>query len=212
MPEEEETRLERIKQASEKWTAESSRAVAAADANALLRALKELMSVWEETEKVTRELSSDQLSDQAGFMEELAEDMRRMNAAWGVARTGEVIATAEFDPGIAPFTIEARTVPVPVTSSKHFIISLYRGQYVVTSFRYFWLGYTPERVAISWPCINRFTVTFDDKYEATCDWSWGAGATWSMTVPEGSQKPGLSPYFFTPRKPPPPGCQDIPLE
>ena len=127
-------------------------------------------------------------------------------------RRGDVVAKAEFDPGIAPFTIEVRRVPVPVTNSKHFIISLYRGQYVVTSFRYFWPGYTPEHVRISWPCMNEFTVTFDDKYEARCVWSWGAGASWSMTVPEGGQKPGLSPYFFTPRKPPPPGCPKTSLE
>jgi len=127
-------------------------------------------------------------------------------------RRGEVVAKAEFDPGIAPFTIEVRRVPVPVTNSKHFIISLNRGQYVVTSFRYFWPGYTPEHVRISWPCMNQFTVTFDDKYEARCVWSWGAGASWSMTVPEGGPKPGLSPYFFTPRKPPPPGCPNTSLE
>jgi hypothetical protein len=127
-------------------------------------------------------------------------------------RRGEVVAKAEFDPGIASFTIEVRRVPVPVTNSKHFIISLYRGQYVVTSFRYFWPGYTPEHVRISWPCMNQFTVTFDDKYEARCVWSWGAGASWSMTIPEGGQKPGLSPYFFTPRKLPPPGCPNTSLE
>jgi hypothetical protein len=126
-------------------------------------------------------------------------------------RQGEVVAAASFDPGIAPFTIEVRKVPVPVTKSKHFIVSLYRGQYVVTSFRYFWPGYTPERVKISWPCINRFTVTFDDTYEAICDWSWGGGATWSMTVPQGGAKPGLSPYFFTPRNPIPAGCP-MPVE
>src|SRR5712664_3994138 len=94
-------------------------------------------------------------------------------------RRGEVVAKAEFDPGIAPFTIEVRRVPVPVTNSKHFIVSLYRGQYVVTSFRYFWPDYTPQRVRISWPCINHFTVTFDDKYEASCDWNWGASASWT---------------------------------
>ncbi len=127
-------------------------------------------------------------------------------------RQGTVVASAEFDPGIAPFTIKVRKVPVPVTHSSHFIVELYRGQYVVSSFRYFWPGYTPERVNISWPCINRFTVTFDDKYQATCDWNWGAGATWAMTTPEGSQQPGLSPYFFTPRKPPPSGCPTVPVE
>jgi molecular chaperone GrpE (heat shock protein) len=57
MTEEEEAKLERIKQASEKWTAEMSRAVAAADMNALLRASKEFLSVLDETETVTRELS-----------------------------------------------------------------------------------------------------------------------------------------------------------
>jgi hypothetical protein len=133
-------------------------------------------------------------------------------AAFSWWRQGEVVARAEFDPGIAPFTIEVRKVPVPVTNSKHLIISLYRGQYVVTSFRYFWPGYTPERVKISWPCINHFSVTFDEKYEAICEWSWGRGATWSMTVPEGGQKLGLSPYFFTPRKAPPPGCPNVPVE
>ena len=102
-----------------------------------------------------------------------------------------------------------RRVPVPVTNSEHFIVSLYRGQYVVTSFRYFWPGYTPERVRISWPCVNHFTVTFDDRYEASCDWSWGAGAAWAMRVPEGGRLPGLSPYFFPPRRPVPPGCTSV---
>src|SRR2546430_1989771 len=93
-------------------------------------------------------------------------------------RHGVIVAHATFDPGIAPFSIEVRKVPVPVTKSSHFIISLFRGQYVVTSFRYFWPGYTPEHVEISWSCINHFSVTFDKKYEATCDWNWGQGATW----------------------------------
>jgi hypothetical protein len=123
-------------------------------------------------------------------------------------RNGKVVAHATFDPGIAPFTIEVRKVPVPVTNSSHFIISLFRGQYVVTSFRYFWPGYTPKHVTIAWPCISHFSVTFDGKYEAICDWNWGRGASWSMTTPPNSLKPGLSPYFFRPRKPPPAGCTD----
>src|SRR5262245_33758831 len=97
---------------------------------------------------------------------------------WGW-RQGEVVAKAEFNPGIAPFTIEVRKVPVPVTNSQHFIVSLYRGQYVVTSFRFFWPDYTPQQVKISWPCIDRFSVIFDDKYEAICEWRWGSGASWS---------------------------------
>jgi hypothetical protein len=59
--------------------------------------------------------------------------------AFVVWRHGTVVAEAKFNPGIAPFTIEVRRVPVPVTNSKHFIVELYRGQYVVTSFRYFGL-------------------------------------------------------------------------
>jgi hypothetical protein len=124
-------------------------------------------------------------------------------------RSGVIVAQAQFDPGIAPFTITVRRVPVPVTASKHFIVELYRGQYVVTSFRYFWPEYTPERVRISWPCLNHFSVVFDEKYEANCDWSWGAGATWSMKSPSGALPPGLSGYFFTPRNPPPAGCPKI---
>jgi hypothetical protein len=97
-----------------------------------------------------------------------AADPRRRHYGKLVVATRGSGCQGRFDPGIAPFTIEVRRVPVPVTNSKHFIISLYRGQYVVTSFRYFWPGYTPEHVRISWPCMNQFTVTFDDKYEARC--------------------------------------------
>ena len=125
-------------------------------------------------------------------------------------RSGEIVASAKFDPGIAPFTLVVRRVPVPVTASKHFIVELHRGQYVVTSFRYFWPDYTPKQVRISWPCINHFSVIFDEKYEAICDWSWGAGATWSMKTAGPALKPGLSPYFFTPRNPPPAGCSKEP--
>jgi len=124
-------------------------------------------------------------------------------------RSGVIVASARFDPGIAPFTIQVRRVPVPVTASKHFIVELYRGQYVVTSFRYFWPEYTPERIRISWPCLNHFSIMFDEKYEAICDWSWGAGASWSMKSATGALAPGLSPYFFTPRNPPPAGCPKI---
>jgi len=121
-------------------------------------------------------------------------------------RHGTVVARASFDPGIAPFTVEVRKVPVPVTRSRHFIVSLYRGQYVVTSFRYFWPGYTPSHVTIAWPCIDTFTVTFDEQHVATCHWRWGQEATWSMSEPTNGPKPGLSPYFFTPRNPPPSNC------
>jgi hypothetical protein len=57
------------------------------------------------------------------------------HAIW---RMGRVVAEAEFNPGIAPFHLTIRRVPVPVTQSSHFIVELRRGQYVVTSFRYFW--------------------------------------------------------------------------
>src|SRR5258708_1252389 len=57
-------------------------------------------------------------------------------------RAGRIVAEARFDPGIAPFDITVREVPVPVTRSHHFIVTLKRGQYPVTSFRYFWIGYT----------------------------------------------------------------------
>lgn len=123
-------------------------------------------------------------------------------------REGKIVASAQFDPGIAPFTIDVRKVPVLVTKSEHFVVTLYRGQYPVTSFRYFWLNYTPKKVTISWRCIDRFTVRFDDLYEANCEWSWGKGAQWSMTVPPNSKQPGLSPYFFTPRNPIPEGCKE----
>ncbi len=123
-------------------------------------------------------------------------------------RHGTVVAEAQFDPGIAPFTLTVRRVPVPVTHSDHFIVELRRGEYVVTSFRYFWAEYTPLRVKISWPCIEHFTVTFDESYVATCDWSWGAGATWKMSGPE-QHRAGLSPYYFVPRNPIPAGCRTV---
>jgi hypothetical protein len=123
-------------------------------------------------------------------------------------RHGTIVAEAEFDPGIAPFTLTVRRVPVPVTASEHFIVELKRGEYVVTSFRYFWPEYTPEHVWISWHCIDHFEVHFDD-HVATCDWKWGEGATWKMTGPT-DQPAGLSPYFFTPRNPVPQGCQAAP--
>jgi hypothetical protein len=64
--------------------------------------------------------------------------------AFGLWRTGRVVAEAEFNPGIAPFHLTVWRVPVPVTQSSHFIVELKRGQYVVTSFRYFWPQYTPR--------------------------------------------------------------------
>jgi hypothetical protein len=67
-----------------------------------------------------------------------------------VWRGGRIVAEARFDPGIAPFDITVRKVPVPVTASQHFIITLSRGQYRVTSFRYFWVGYTPKNIKIDW--------------------------------------------------------------
>ena len=57
--------------------------------------------------------------------------MGRVHENFNKARKGEIVATAAFDPGIAPFTIEVRKVPVPVTNSHHFIVSLHRGEYVV---------------------------------------------------------------------------------
>jgi hypothetical protein len=127
-----------------------------------------------------------------------------------VWRRGTVIAEAKFDPGIAPFTLTIRKVPVAVTDSSHFIVELRRGQYVVTSFRYFWPGYTPNRVRIDWPCINYFTVTFDDAHIAKCEWSWGKQAVWTMSEQPGVEEAGLSAYYFTPRKPPPAGCPSSP--
>jgi hypothetical protein len=195
-----------LDQYRERWMAlekERTRALAAPDSDALLRTFEESSNLMRQA------LEADAPEVRRRKLTVMREARDRMRTEFEVARKGEVVATASFDPGIAPFTIEVRRVPVPVTNSKHFIISLYRGEYVVTSFRYFWLGYTPERVRISWPCVNQFTVSFDDKYEATCDWRWGAGASWSMTIPDGAEKPGLSPYYFTPRNPPPPGCSGI---
>jgi len=57
-----------------------------------------------------------------GLMEEMAK--KRTLESFNEWRKGEVVATAKFDPGIAPFTIEVRKVPVPVTNSYHFIVSL----------------------------------------------------------------------------------------
>ncbi len=107
-----------------------------------------------------------------------------------VWRAGRIVATATFNPGIAPFDIAVREVPVPVTHSRHFIITLSRGQYPVTSFRYFWVSYTPKSVRIEWPRLESFRVIFDDRYVATCNWSWGEGATWTMQSPAGAQAPG----------------------
>src|SRR5579862_6938367 len=39
-------------------------------------------------------------------------------------RAGTVVAAASFNPGIAPFDITVREVPVPVTHSHHFIVTL----------------------------------------------------------------------------------------
>src|SRR5947199_7367981 len=36
-------------------------------------------------------------------------------------RTGSIVAEATYNPGIAPFDITVREVPVPVTHSQHFI-------------------------------------------------------------------------------------------
>lgn len=131
-------------------------------------------------------------------------------AGFRLWRQGTVVAEAEFDPGIAPFKLTVRRVPVPVTGSDHFIAELKRGEYVVTSFRYFWPDYTPKEVEISWPCIERFTITFDQSYVATCEWKWGAGATWSMTAPPSAKhQVGLSAYYFTPRKTPPAQCEPL---
>lgn len=128
-----------------------------------------------------------------------------------IGAQGKIVAEATFDPGVAPFKLSVRRVPVPVTRSDHFIVELTRGQYVVSSFRYFWAGYTPKKVTISWPCLEHFTVTFDDVHVATARWSWGAAATWTMTSPADAATPaGLSGYYFTPRNPPAPGCQPLP--
>jgi hypothetical protein len=108
-------------------------------------------------------------------------------------RDGTVVAKARFDPGIAPFDITVRGVPVPVTNSHHFIVTLKRGQYPVTSFRYFWIGYTPKKVRIEWPRLETFKVIFDERYTATCNWSWGKEATWTMNVPAGAEAPGDHP-------------------
>lgn len=108
-------------------------------------------------------------------------------------RAGRIVAEAKFDPGIAPFDVTVREVPVPVTRSHHFIVTLKRGQYPVTSFRYFWTGYTPERVRIEWTRLETFKVVFDERYVATCNWSWGKEATWTMQAPPGAQAPGDQP-------------------
>lgn len=108
-------------------------------------------------------------------------------------RTGRVVARATFNPGIAPFEVTVREVPVPVTGSHHFIITLKRGQYPVTSFRYFWVAYTPKSVKIEWTRLETFRVIFDERYVATCRWSWGREATWTMQVPPGARAPGDQP-------------------
>jgi hypothetical protein len=108
-------------------------------------------------------------------------------------RDGNVVAKARFDPGIAPFDIAVREVPVPVTHSHHFIVTLKRGQYPVTSFRYFWIGYTPKKIRIEWTRLETFKVIFDERYSAACNWRWGSEATWTMSVPPGAEAPGDQP-------------------
>lgn len=108
-------------------------------------------------------------------------------------REGTIVAEARFNPGIAPFDITVRKVPVPVTHSSHFIVALKRGQYPVTSFRYFWIAYTPEKVRIEWTRLETFKVIFDERYTATCNWTWGREATWTMEVPLRAQAPGDQP-------------------
>ncbi len=108
-------------------------------------------------------------------------------------REGSIVAKATFNPGIAPFDITVREVPVPVTNSHHFIVTLKRGQYPVTSFRYFWIASTPKSVRIEWTHLETFKVLFDERYVATCNWSWGKEATWTMQVPPGAQPPGDQP-------------------
>jgi hypothetical protein len=114
-------------------------------------------------------------------------------AAHFLWRDGTIVAKARFDPGIAPFDIAVREVPVPVTQSHHFIVTLKRGQYPVTSFRYFWIGYTPKKVRIEWTRLEAFNVIFDERYTATCNWRWGSEATWTMKVPTGAEVPGDQP-------------------
>src|SRR6266851_1599281 len=86
-------------------------------------------------------------------------------------RAGSIVAEATFNPGIALFDITVREVPVPVTHSHHFIVTLKRGQYPVTSFRYFWIAYTPRSVRIEWTRLETVKVIFDERYVATCNWS-----------------------------------------
>jgi len=111
-------------------------------------------------------------------------------AAHYVWREGKIVAEARFNPGIAPFDITVREVPVPVTKSHHFIVTLKRGQYPVTSFRYFWIAYTPKKVRIEWKRLETFNVIFDDRYVATCNWIWGREAAWTVKVPPGNEVPG----------------------
>jgi len=84
-------------------------------------------------------------------------------AAHDVWREGKIVAEARFNPGIAPFDITVREVPVPVTKSHHFVVTLKRGQYPVTSFRFFWIAYTPTKVRIEWKRLETFNVIFDDR-------------------------------------------------
>ena|ERR1051325_696655 len=107
-------------------------------------------------------------------------------------RNGKVVAEAEFNPGIAPFTLTVREVPVPVTNSHHFIVTLRRGEYPVTSFRYFWDDYTPKAVKINWPTLKSFTITFDETYIASCDWNWGNSAVWAIVGPPNGRVAGES--------------------
>ena len=108
-------------------------------------------------------------------------------------REGQVVAIATFNPGIAPFRLTVREVPVPVTHSNHFIVTLKRGQYPVTSFRYFWIAYTPKKVRIEWPRLESFKVIFDERYIAICNWRWGQDATWTMQMPPNAEEPGDRP-------------------
>ena len=78
-------------------------------------------------------------------------------------KEGVVVAEAEFNPGIAPFTVEARRVPVPADAFQAFLsLSLFTAWRHVVDVIPVFLAWQirREKAEIDWPSMNHFSVTF----------------------------------------------------
>ena len=166
-----------LRQYTERWTAwaaEWNRAAAAADGDALIRATEEFLRATEEFSNLTRELTGyrpteGDAEDILRMATAMEEDTRRAFAGFGWRAKGKSLPLQS----LIPASRRSRSKCVE-SGAGHEFQALHRlappRGVRRHSFRYFWPGYTPERVRVSWPCIDRFTVTFDDRYEASCDW------------------------------------------